>query len=59
MIEPALVTGSAPPDDEKELLFRAALLHALRYMQFANQQKRWERVCYAVAQREQLLSFLP
>ncbi len=34
-------------------------MHALRYMQFANQQKRWERVCYAVAQREQLLSVLP
>jgi hypothetical protein len=51
--------GSAPPADEKELLFRAALLHALRYMQFANQQQRWERVCYAVAQQEQLLSVLP
>jgi Ser/Thr protein kinase RdoA (MazF antagonist) len=51
--------GCAPSDDEKELLFRAALLHALRYMQFANQQKRWERVCYAVAQQELLLSVLP
>ena len=51
--------GSTPSDDERELLFRAALLHALRYMQFANQQKRWERVCYAVAHRELLLSVLP
>jgi Ser/Thr protein kinase RdoA (MazF antagonist) len=38
--------GHAPSDDEKDLLFRAALLHALRYMPFANQQQRWERVCY-------------
>ncbi len=51
--------GSAPPDDEKELLFRAALLHALRSMQWANHQQRWERVCYAVAQQKQLLAVLP
>lgn len=51
--------GSAPPDAEKELLFRAALLHALRFVQFANHQRRWERVCYAVAQQKQLLSVLP
>lgn len=51
--------GSAPPDDEKELLFRAALLHALRSMQWANHQQRWERVCYAVAHQKQLLSALP
>jgi hypothetical protein len=51
--------GNAPSGYEKELLFRAALLHALRYMQFANQQQRWERACYAVAQKEQLLAVLP
>ncbi len=51
--------GSAPNDDEKDLVFRAALLHALRYMPFANQQQRWERICYAVAHKEQLLAWLP
>lgn len=49
--------GQNQPDEyEKELLFRAALLHALRYMQFANQQKRWERICYAVAHKQSLLA---
>ena len=45
-----------PGGDEKELLFRAALLHALRYMRFANQKERWERICYAVAQKDSLLA---
>jgi hypothetical protein len=50
--------GNPPAEDEKDLLFRAALLRALRYMPFANQQQRWERVCYAAAQKDQLLSVL-
>jgi Ser/Thr protein kinase RdoA (MazF antagonist) len=45
-----------PDDNEKELLFRSALLHALRYMKFANQQKRWERICYAVRNKDSLLA---
>ena len=45
-----------PGEPEKELLFRSALLHALRYMQFANQQKRWERICYAVRNKGSLLA---
>jgi Ser/Thr protein kinase RdoA (MazF antagonist) len=46
-----------PPDDpEKELIFRSALLHALRYMKFANLQKRWERICYAVDHKDRLLA---
>lgn len=44
---------------EKDDVFRAALLHALRYMQFANQQRRWERICFAVAHQNELLSVLP
>jgi Ser/Thr protein kinase RdoA (MazF antagonist) len=44
-----------PSAAEKELLFRSALLHALRYMRFANQRKRWLRVCYAVAHKDSLL----
>jgi Ser/Thr protein kinase RdoA (MazF antagonist) len=45
-----------PGAPEKELLFRSALLHALRYMKFANQQKRWERICYAVRNKDSLLA---
>jgi hypothetical protein len=45
-----------PSPAEKDLLFRAALLHGLRYMRFANQQKRWLRVCYAVAHKDSLLA---
>jgi Ser/Thr protein kinase RdoA (MazF antagonist) len=45
-----------PGEPEKELLFRSALLHALRYMKFANQKKRWERICYAVAHKDSLLA---
>lgn len=49
--------GERRPDAaEQDLLFRAALLHALRYMQFANQAQRWRRVCYAVTHRDQLLA---
>ncbi len=44
-----------PGKTEQDLLFRAALLHALRYMQFANQQKRWNRIVYAVAHQSELL----
>lgn len=45
-----------PSAAEKDLLFRTALLHALRYMRFANQEKRWRRVCYAVEHKERLLT---
>jgi Ser/Thr protein kinase RdoA (MazF antagonist) len=49
--------GKNPPGaSEIELIFRSALLHALRYMIFANQQKRWERICYAVAHKDSLLA---
>jgi Ser/Thr protein kinase RdoA (MazF antagonist) len=46
----------SPSAAEKDLLFPAALLHALRYMRFANQEKRWRRVCYAVEHKEKLLA---
>jgi len=48
--------GRRPAATEQDLLFRAALLHALRYMHFANQQQRWRRVCYAVTHRDHLLA---
>jgi len=45
----------SPGAAEQDLLFRAALLHALRYMPFANQQQRWARIYYAVTHRTHLL----
>ncbi|MEZ4728899.1 MAG: phosphotransferase [Caldilineaceae bacterium] len=46
----------SPGAAEQDLLFRAALLHALRYMAFANQQQRWARIYYAVTHRTHLLN---
>lgn len=49
--------GDRRPDTvDQDLLFRAALLHALRYMQFANQAQRWRRICYAATHKAHLLA---
>lgn len=48
--------GRRPDVAEQDLLFRAALFHALRYMGFANQAQRWRRICYAVPYRDPLLA---
>lgn len=48
--------GRRPDAAEQDLLFRAALLHALRYMHFANQVQRWARVGYAATHRTHLLA---
>lgn len=51
--------GAQPPDAAtQDLLFRAALLHALRYAQWGNQQRRWARIYYAITHRIHLLSTL-
>jgi Ser/Thr protein kinase RdoA (MazF antagonist) len=47
---------NGPSSSEKDLLFRSALLHALRYMRFGNHQKRWLRICHAVAHKDSLLA---
>ena len=44
---------------DRELIFNADLLHALRYMSFANVERRWERICYAVDHEAMLLDVLP
>jgi Ser/Thr protein kinase RdoA (MazF antagonist) len=51
--------GRTCTSEEQDLLFRAALFHALRYMLFANQQQRWERICFAVAHQDLVSSVLP
>lgn len=45
--------------EEKEMVFRAALLHALRYLRVHNTAARWARVQYALAHRDELLSVIP
>ena len=51
--------GEHKPDAaEQDLLFRAALLHALRYAQWGNQQRRWARIYYAMTHRTHLLATL-
>lgn len=51
--------GAQPPDARaQDLLFRAALLHALRYAQWGNQQRRWARIYYAITHRAHLLATL-
>jgi hypothetical protein len=46
-------------DGTKEMLFTAALLHALRYMPFHNPIERWNRILYAVENKDLLLSAIP
>jgi Ser/Thr protein kinase RdoA (MazF antagonist) len=48
--------GNGPTQDEKQFLFQAALLHALRYMGHGDRAKRWERICYAAAHKDEIFS---
>jgi aminoglycoside phosphotransferase (APT) family kinase protein len=52
-------TGLGMTDGTKEMLFTAALLHALRYMPFHNPIERWNRILYAVENKDLLLSAIP
>ncbi len=42
----------------KDLIFTAAILHALRYLEFGDHARRWARIRYALAHREELLAAL-
>jgi Ser/Thr protein kinase RdoA (MazF antagonist) len=55
----AYVSREEMTPDEKEALFAAALLHALRYLPFHNTAGRWARVCWALEHKNLLLSVLP
>jgi len=44
--------------DRQELIFTAALLHALRYLEFGDPARRWARIQYALAHKDELLSAL-
>jgi hypothetical protein len=42
----------------KDLIFTAAILHALRYLEFGDRFRRWTRIQHALAHRDQLLAVL-
>ncbi|WP_345482868.1 phosphotransferase [Actinopolymorpha pittospori] len=48
-------TGTIPSPEQ---IFDAALMHALRYLRFANTAQRWTRARYAINQEARLLEFL-
>ncbi len=54
----AYTAGEGMTSEGKELLFTAALLHALRYLKFGDINRRWTRICYALSHRDLLLSVI-
>ncbi len=42
--------------DQRELVFTAALLHALRYLRFGDPARRWARIRFALAHRDEFLA---
>lgn len=40
----------------KDLVFTAALMHALRYLEFGDASRRWRRIQYALAHKDELLA---
>ncbi|MHB1317181.1 MAG: phosphotransferase enzyme family protein [Anaerolineae bacterium] len=52
----AYYAAGKPDADEQDLLFRAALLHALRYAKYGDTQRRWLRIEHALEHRKALLA---
>lgn len=48
--------GQQMSSGRKDLVFTAALLHALRYLELGDHSRRWERIQYALAHRDELLA---
>lgn len=44
--------------ERKDIIFTAALLHALRYLRFGDPLRRWARIRYAVTHKHALLAAL-
>ena len=55
----AYTAGAGMSRVQKELMFTAALLHALRYMPFHNPMQRWQRICFALEHKDLLLAAIP
>ncbi len=54
----AYTAGKGLTADQRELVFTAALLHALRYLRFGSPARRWARIQFAVGHRDELLSVI-
>jgi Ser/Thr protein kinase RdoA (MazF antagonist) len=50
--------GGGMSDDERDLVFTAALLHAMRHLDFGDRDRRWRRIEYALAHRDGLLAVM-
>jgi len=50
--------GETMTAERRDLVFTAALLHALRYLEFGDPIRRWARIQFALAQKDELLSVL-
>jgi hypothetical protein len=48
--------GTSISAERREHIFTAALLHALRYLESGDTTRRWKRIQYALANKEELLS---
>lgn len=48
--------GEVMTAEQLELVFTAALLHALRYLPFGNPRARWARIRFALEHKDELLS---
>lgn len=44
--------------DDRELVFTAAVLHGLRYLEFGDRARRWARIQHALAHKDALLAAL-
>ncbi len=55
----AYTAGTGMTKQEKEMVFTAALLHALRYLRVHNTHGRWARVVYALEHKDTLLAAIP
>lgn len=47
-----------PSLPDQEMIFAAALYHAIRYMQFADAEGRWARILWAVDHQDQLMRLI-
>ncbi len=52
----AYTGGEGMDRTEQDAVFTAAIFHALRYLTFADTDRRWNRILFAIDHREQLLA---
>ena len=52
----AYTRGEGMDRTEQDTVFTASLFHALRYLPFADTERRWKRILFAIDHREHLLA---